>query len=135
MPEEKILPTVPLEEIFCPFCYVTPPKNTAIERILKDGEYWRVFHNPFPYLGLKYHIIIATKEHLTLIGEVLPEMEAELFEHIEWVNREFKIPGGGTISKFGDPKYHTGSQEHIHFHFLQPGGTVPLDEIFYHRRR
>src|SRR3989344_5738582 len=96
----------------CPFCYVRPPENTAIKEILREGKYWRVFHNPFPYLGFKYHIIIAAKEHLTSIEEVSHEMGAELFEHTRWINQNFEIPGGGIVSKFGEPKYRTGSQDH-----------------------
>ncbi len=114
----------------CPFCHPDPATNP----IIRAGEHWRVWHNPFPYKGLRQHIIFATRAHVTSLAEVTPLMAAELFGHIQWATEEFKVEGGGLLMRFGDPLYHGGSIAHLHAHLEVPDLTVPVEQIFYKAR-
>ncbi len=114
----------------CPFCHIDP--NVTV--VIHEGEHWLLWHNPFPYAGLKPHLLIASRAHVTSVAEVTPEMSAELFSHIQWAVQEFKIEGGGLLMRFGDPTFHGGSISHLHLHIEAPDKTVPVDQIFYKRR-
>ena len=87
-----------------------------------------------PYRGLAHHLLIIPKKHLVVIGGVTPNMAAELISLWQWAIEKFEIPGGGFFNRFGDPKYHGGSQEHLHFHIMVPDGTVPVEELFNKKR-
>ena len=56
----------------CPFCEL----NTALNKVIRSGMYWRMWPNPFAYPHQQHHFIIATFAHRTNILEL---GEAEWF--------------------------------------------------------
>ena len=86
----------------CPFC----PENLAVYHpnpILKDGLYWLLTKNAYPYEGAKYHMLIIHKKHITSMRDVSPEAWDELKALVDGFVAEEKIPGGSFLMRFGKP--------------------------------
>lgn len=110
----------------CPFCVV----DEAINPILRQGEYWRIWHNPFPYRYHKLHLVLTLKRHVTDLSSLVPDEWKELGEIIAWAARKFDIPGGAFVMRFGDPKLSASTLNHLHAHIQVPDGTGPAFAVF-----
>ncbi len=103
----------------CPFCDPVPPNH----KIVYQTEHWRIWPNPFPYPNHKFHFVLAPKAHLTrwqdlTVGAVLEQHEVKM-----WALRNFDLPGGGFVSRFGDNEYNAGTLTHLHEHIQVPDKT------------
>ncbi|MEN8253596.1 MAG: hypothetical protein ABFQ62_04445 [Patescibacteria group bacterium] len=103
----------------CPFCQEHLDKYHK-DPILKEGKYWIVTPNSWPYKHTKHQFIIIYKEHVTNLAGVDPEAGKELIEFVQWLEKEYEIPGGGWAMRFGDTDYSAGTVNHLHAHFIQP---------------
>jgi hypothetical protein len=105
----------------CPFC----PESLAKYHpnpILRDGKYWVLTNNAYPYEGAKYHALLIHKTHITSIAEIEPEAWAELKIFVEDFVVTNNIPGGAFLLRFGDTRYTGASVQHIHANFVSPDG-------------
>lgn len=105
----------------CPFC----PENLAAyhkNRILKEGAYWLITDNMYPYEGAKHHALLIHKNHITSLAEISPEGWAEFKSFIDWFAAERNIPGGALLLRFGDTAYTGASVSHLHANFVSPDG-------------
>lgn len=91
--------------------------------IIREGKYWRFKETDPPYKHHMHHFLIMTREHITDINMLTPEMSQELFEIIQWAIKEYNLPGGGIVMRFGDPDYNAGTVRHLHVHIQVPDLT------------
>jgi len=105
----------------CPFC----PESLAKYHknpILKEGKFWLLTDNLYPYEGSKYHELLIHKAHITTFAEISKEAWDELNEFINYFTGEHAIPGGTFIMRFGDTRYTGASVAHLHANFVSPDG-------------
>lgn len=105
----------------CPFCRENLSKYHK-NPILKEGKYWLLTDNQWPYANVKNQMLAIYKTHVEHIKDVDPEAGKELFEMFAQATRERNISGGGIAIRFGssvDGNYGS-SVLHIHAHLVEP---------------
>jgi diadenosine tetraphosphate (Ap4A) HIT family hydrolase len=105
----------------CPFC----PESLAKYHknpIIKEGKFWLLTNNMYPYEGAKYHALLIHKVHITTFAEISKEAWEELNEFINYFTGEHAIPGGTFIVRFGDTRYTGASVVHLHANLISPDG-------------
>ena len=110
-----------LKDGVCPFC----PESLAKYHknpILKEGKFWLLTDNLYPYEGSKYHELLIHKAHITTFAEISKEAWNELNDFITSFTVEKKIPGGTFFMRFGDTRYTGASVGHLHANFVSPDG-------------
>ncbi|HEX7018198.1 MAG TPA: hypothetical protein VF209_04810 [Patescibacteria group bacterium] len=113
-----------MERGHCPFC----PENLALyhkKPNLKDGKYWTVSENQWPYENVKLQLLAIYKTHAESITELDPAAGEELLRFFSEIVEEYKIPGGGLAMRFGDTDYSAGTVAHIHAQFIWPNIDKP----------
>ena len=108
----------------CPFCLENLQKYHK-QPILKDGKYWLLTTNQWPYAHTKVHLLLIYKTHVERLSELDPAAGVELLELAQWAEKEFSIPGGGLALRFGDTDYSAGTVAHLHAQLLQPDIDAP----------
>lgn len=103
----------------CPFCWENL-RQYHQEPILKEGKYWILTKNQWPYEHTKLHLMAIYKEHIENLTQLDPESGKELLEIMAWAQREYHIPGGGMAMRFGDTDYSAGTVAHLHAQLLWP---------------
>jgi ATP adenylyltransferase len=103
----------------CPFCSDSLARYHK-KPILKEGIFWRLTENQWPYENTKVHLLAIYKTHAEELTDISYEAGAELLELFQWVSVNYKVPGGAMVMRFGDMRYSAGSVNHVHAHFLQP---------------
>lgn len=120
-----------MEEIIraqhCPFC-LENIRNYHKQPILKEGRYWLITQNQWPYKHTKVHLLAIYKEHATNLAELDSKSGNELLDLLKWAELEYKIPGGGWAMRFGDTNYSAGTVNHLHVQFIQPDLEDPQYE-------
>lgn len=123
-PEQRAV----MEEIIasgkCPFCQenFTP---SAEQPILKQGKYWWLTPNRWPYKNTKLQILAISNTHAEKLSELDPAAGQELLELLAELEREHQVPGGGVALRFGDTNYSAGSVKHLHAQFIVPDIEKP----------
>jgi diadenosine tetraphosphate (Ap4A) HIT family hydrolase len=112
----------------CPFCPPYDWKNPPIY----DGDHWILKRNDFPYKHTLHHLVVILKEHGNEndLAPVSPEAWAEFGQIIQWAIREFKMPGGGIVIRFGHPDYNASTIRHLHAHIQVPDLTGNVKATF-----
>ena len=108
----------------CPFCLENLHKYHK-QPILKEGKYWLLTTNQWPYQNTKIHLLLIYKTHVETLGELDPAAGVELLEFAQWAEKEYAIPGGGLAIRFGDTNYSAGTVAHLHAQLLQPDIDAP----------
>jgi ATP adenylyltransferase len=108
----------------CPFCSENLKKYHK-QPILKEGKYWILTTNQWPYKHTKYHLLAIYKDHAVNLSELDSQSGNELFELLKWAEEEYKVPGGGFAMRFGDTNYSAGTVNHLHVQFIQPDINSP----------
>jgi dihydrofolate reductase len=105
------------EEGFCPFC----PENisrTQLKPIIKEGKYWHLRENRWPYQNTRVHLLAIHNKHIEKLSEISPEAAKELFELAKWIESKYQIEGGGIGIRFGDIRQNGGTVLHLHAHIM-----------------
>lgn len=105
----------------CPFC----PENLAKYHknpILKEGKYWLLTDNQWPYHQVKHQILAIYKTHVEHIKDLDPEAGKELFEMFGEESAKRKMDGGGVAIRFGSSVHgnYGSSVLHVHAHLIEP---------------
>lgn len=105
----------------CPFCRDNLEKYHK-NPILKEGKYWILTDNQWPYEKVKQQLLAIYKTHVEHIKDIAPEAGAELMEFFAEAAKEKEIEGGGLAMRFGSsPDGNYGSSVlHIHAHLIEP---------------
>lgn len=107
------------EDGVCPFC----PENLSKYHkgpILKEGVYWLLTKNMYPYEGAKHHILIIHKKHIEKFNEIIPTAWDEAKSLIEFFAKKENIFGGTFMMRFGDTAHTGASVSHLHAHLISP---------------
>lgn len=106
----------------CPFC-IENLSNYHKNPILKDGKFWILTENQWPYEKVKHQLLAIYKTHIEHIHEMDPEAGKELVEMFQEETEKRNILGGGVAIRFGSNPLHGnyGSTVlHIHAHLVEP---------------
>lgn len=103
----------------CPFCLENLKKYHQ-QPILKEGQYWLVTTNQWPYAHTKQHFLLIYKAHVTELAGLNAESGKELLEIVQWLEKEYRAEGGGVAMRFGDTEYSAGTVAHLHVQFVVP---------------
>lgn len=102
---------------YCPFCPQYYQK-AQLEPIIKQGRYWHIRKNKWPYQNTRIHLLIIHNNHIEKLSEITPEAGKELFELSQWTEKEYDISGGGLCLRFGNIEINGGTVLHLHFHII-----------------
>ncbi len=105
----------------CPFC----PENLDKYHknpILKEGKFWILTENQWPYEKIKHQLLAIYKTHIEHIKDIEPEAGEELFLMFKEEANKRNIPGGGVAIRFGKSEHgnYGSSVLHIHAHLVEP---------------
>lgn len=119
--QKKVMDEI-AEQKHCPFC----PENLLKyhkKPIIKEGKYWVLTDNQWPYEKIKHQILVIYKSHIEHISEMEPAAGAELIELFKDEAVKRNMPGGGIAIRFGSNPEHGSygnSVLHIHAHLIEP---------------
>ena len=105
----------------CPFCLEnldTYHKNP----ILKEGRFWLLTENQWPYEKIKHQLLAIYKTHIENITEMEAGAGEELLDLFKEETKKRHIVGGGVAIRFGkseDGNYGS-SVLHLHAHLIEP---------------
>ncbi len=103
----------------CPFCYL----STCREVPIKETDGWIAKWNDFPQKKkTAKHLLVIPRRHIVEISEMTLDDWAQSGHLIQWVIFEYDIPGGGILTRFGDPFLNAGTVEHFHINIMEPNG-------------
>jgi diadenosine tetraphosphate (Ap4A) HIT family hydrolase len=130
LPHQKVVMEKILEDGVCPFCPDHLLKYHK-EPILKDGKFWILTKNQWPYENTKHHFLAIHKDHINHLSELTPEAGLELIEFFTWVSKEYNLPGGAMAMRFGSNPDHGNygsSVLHLHAHLIEADLQNPSGE-------
>lgn len=103
----------------CPFC----AENLSLYHKLpnlREGQYWIVTPNQWPYDNVKMQLLAISKVHAETLSDLPPGAGDELFRFFSEIIEEYHIPGGALAMRFGDTNYSAGTVKHLHAQFIWP---------------
>jgi len=105
----------------CPFCIENLEKYHK-NPILKEGKFWLLTDNQWPYEKIKHQLLAIYKTHVEHIKDMDPQAGAELLEMFGQICKERNIEGGGVAIRFGKSEHgnYGSSVLHIHAHLVEP---------------
>lgn len=116
----------------CPFCRENLDKYHK-NPILKEGKYWLLTENQWPYEKVKQQLLAIYKTHIEHLSEMAPEAGQELIEMFGEESKKRGMHGGGVAIRFGrseDGNYGS-SVLHIHAHLVEPDlKALAVDETW-----
>jgi diadenosine tetraphosphate (Ap4A) HIT family hydrolase len=103
----------------CPFC---PEQLEKYHKnpIIKQGPFWTLTTNMYPYKNAKYHFLLILKAHKNDTKELSAEEWTELHEHTNWLVDKYKLLGGTLMMRCGDTTHTGASVTHLHAHLVAP---------------
>lgn len=113
-----------IDQGHCPFCMENIRKYHK-QQILKDGQYWILTLNQWPYENTRVHLLAILKTHAEKLAEVPAAAGQELFEMMAWAEQEYQVEGGAIGMRFGDTNHSAGTVNHIHAQFIIPDLKKP----------
>ncbi len=99
------------------------PENIVkdgVQFIIKQGKYWYITKNRWPYDHTKQHYLIVANQYWTKLADIVPEAGDELITLVNWLSKELQVPGGALCLRFGDTNYSGGTIDHLHWQFIVP---------------
>lgn len=109
----------------CPFCRENLDKYHK-RPILKEGKFWIITENQWPYEGAKTQLLAIANRHIELFEEITEEESSELFKLFQLVAKEKNIVGGTFAMRFGSSeKGYASSVKHLHAHLIEPDLEKP----------
>lgn len=95
------------------------------QTIVKQGKYWYITQNRWPYEHTKYHYLIIANQYWTTLDEVTPAASAEVIPLTNWLAHHLNVAGGAICLRFGDSNYSGGTIDHLHWQFIIPDLEAP----------
>lgn len=119
--QKKVMEEI-ADQKHCPFCAENLAKYHK-KPILKDGKYWILTDNQWPYEKVKHQLLAIYKTHIEHIKDMDPAAGAELMEMFKEEAVKRNMPGGGIMIRFGsnpEKGSYGNSVLHIHAHLVEP---------------
>lgn len=101
----------------CPFCEENLRKYHK-KKILKQGKYWTLTPNQWPYDFTKVHLIAIARKHVEKLDDLPKAAFAELLELFQWAERKYKLDYGAIAMRFGDVGGTGATVLHLHAHLI-----------------
>ena len=103
----------------CPFC---PEALTKYHKkpIIKEGKYWTLTENMYPYKGAKHHLLLIHRAHIEDMRMLSAEAWNELFDLVAEETKKRKMGGGTFLMRFGETAYTGASVAHLHAVVISP---------------
>ncbi len=101
----------------CPFCPENLQKYNKTP-ILREGNFWILTDNMYPYKGAKHHILLIHKKHIEHVQKISEEAWSELLELVELETKKRGIRGGTFYMRFGDTLHTGASVTHLHANII-----------------
>ncbi|MES2213730.1 MAG: HIT domain-containing protein [Patescibacteria group bacterium] len=119
--DQKIVMEEIKEQGHCPFCRENLEKYHK-NPILKEGKFWVLTDNQWPYEKIKHQMLAIYKTHIEHIKDIDPDAGKELFEMFAEETKKRNILGGGIAIRFGKSEHgnYGSSVLHIHAHLVEP---------------
>lgn len=114
--EQKAIMEQIVKDGVCPFC-IKHLRKYHSQPILKEGVYWILTENAFPYEDTRVHLMFIYKRHLTRLPTRAEPLQ-ELTRFIAWAEKKYSIRGGSLLCRFGETKYNGASVDHLHLHLI-----------------
>lgn len=108
----------------CPFCEKNLKKYHK-NPIIREGDYWIVTKNQWPYKNTLVHLLIIYKLHAEQLSDLPPVAFLELHRWLVWIQDYYDITGGGICMRFGDTNFSAGTIKHLHVQFIVPNLESP----------
>ncbi len=112
------------QDAVCPFC-PDQLENYHKNPTLKEGAFWTLTTNMYPYKNAKHHFLLILKAHKIDTKELSNEEWTELHNHINWLVDMHDIPGGSFMMRCGDTSMTGASVTHLHAHLITPDFNNP----------
>jgi diadenosine tetraphosphate (Ap4A) HIT family hydrolase len=93
--------------------------------ILREGKYWCVTFNQWPYAHTKFNFLLIHREYVTDLSQITPAAAGELIELAGWLVETYQIKGGALCMRFGATDWSAGSVNHLHAQLVVPDLTDP----------
>ena len=93
--------------------------------IIKQGQYWYITANQWPYEHTAWHYLIISNQYWTKLEDITPAAAAEALELAQWLKQEIDCPGGALSLRFGDSNYSGATIDHLHWQFIVPDIHAP----------
>jgi diadenosine tetraphosphate (Ap4A) HIT family hydrolase len=103
----------------CPFCTENLAKYHK-RPIVREGMFWLLTTNQWPYKHTKHHFLAIAKEHVERIQDLPAGALQELGEHFAWAIETNNIGGGGFFMRFGNPDLAGSTVRHLHAQLVEP---------------
>ena len=105
----------------CPFCMENLKKYHK-NPILKEGKFWLITENQWPYENIKHQLLAIYKKHINHPKDMEPGSAEELFNLFTEITKERNIEGGGIAMRFGESEdgNYGSSVLHLHAHLIEP---------------
>ncbi len=127
---QKIVMNKINEEGHCPFCRENLDKYHK-KPILKEGNFWLLTDNQWPYENTKHQLLAIYKKHIEHISEIEAGASDELMAFLEEEVKKRNIPGGAVCMRFGsnpDKGNYGSTVLHLHAHLIEPDLENPKKE-------
>ncbi|MFM2330950.1 MAG: hypothetical protein RLZZ26_457 [Candidatus Parcubacteria bacterium] len=113
-------------ELFCPFCETERRRRKRKPLVSTHG--WLVLENEFPRDDTERMLLIVPNRHLDGPASISSKDWAEIGHLFSYCIRPSRVPGGALLLRYGDPRDHAGTIEHLHYNVIQPvrGGGCSL---------
>ena len=113
-----------VEDGVCPFCRDHLAKYHK-KPILREGTHWLLTTNQWPYEHTKHHLLAIATEHVEHFCDLPEGALEELGGHFAWATKEFEIPGGGILMRFGPYEKAGSTVRHLHAQLIEPDLDSP----------
>jgi len=112
---------------FCPFCPMERMRRKRTQ--LKFSGHWMLLENEFPRPDVERMLLIVPNWHAVTpkeIGFNDWQNVAVLFR----ASAQYGFTSGALLMRYGDPRDHAGTIEHLHFNVIKPvregGCSLPI---------
>lgn len=108
---------------FCPFCCTERARRN--QSAAESTASWMLLQNEYPHKGTESMWLIVPKRHLSSPIELVGDDWMEIGDLLTRCLHTPNMDGGGIMWRFGDPRFHAGTVEHLHINIIRP---VPESE-------
>ena len=123
--EYRKLITQIIEDDVCPFCEENLEKYHR-EPIIRKTNFWILTKNQNKYPGAKTHLVAILRHHAKDLSDMKSGAMEDLIDLFIWVQKHYKIKGGGFSMRFGETALSGASVKHLHAQFFEPEDLVTI---------
>ncbi|MFA6397566.1 MAG: hypothetical protein WDK96_01810 [Candidatus Paceibacterota bacterium] len=123
--QKKVMEQI-IKDGACPFCVDIEKFNKNEigvyhkKPIFKNGKYWLVTTNQWPYQNSKISLLLIYKFHAEKMSEIKEGAGEEFFEMLKWIEKNFNHTncGGAFTTRIGVPKKSGATVKHLHTQYV-----------------